>query len=277
MTEPLDTKQALLAEIEILRAQVAASEQAVAEANQRLDEFLSIVSHELRTPLTAINGNVQLAKRRLSALIIADGIDEEILEVLDVILELLSRAENQVRIQNRLVSDLLDASRIQANKLEIHPEECDLLAIVRKTVDDIQTINPLRTIVLDLPPSENAESIAIVADPQRVSQVLTNYISNALKYSESEQPVTVHVAVKDQLVYVYVTDHGPGIPPEIVAHIWQRFYKSTRVKAQNGPRAGLGIGLYISKLLIEQQRGNVGVESTPGEGSTFWFALPVKQ
>jgi signal transduction histidine kinase len=274
-------------EIQILRASVEdleqqlqgereraqAHEQSLIEANRHMDEFLSIVSHELRTPLTSINGNIQLAKRRLNALIIRDGFSEEILETLDLIQELLSRAENQVRIQNRLVSDLLDASRVQSGKLELHMEIIDLRKIIQNTVEDYRSTNPLRTITLTLPPEE---SILIFGDADRINQVINNYLSNALKYSASTQPVDVQCEIREDMVYVRVKDNGPGISAEVLPLVWQRFYRVPGIKAQNGAGAGLGIGLYICKVIIELHQGSVGVESLPGEGSIFWFALPIQ-
>jgi signal transduction histidine kinase len=273
LKEPIDAEQALLTEIQRLQARVAALEQQQADSIL-MDEFLNIVSHELRTPLTAINGNVQLAKRRLNVLISADDLNEEILENLDIIQELLGRAESQVRIQNRLVTDMLDASRIQSNKMNLRMVDSDLVHIVNAVVEEQRAINPSRAILLTTPP---VAPIPIVVDPSRIRQVLSNYLSNALRYSGSDRPVSVWIEVQDRTASVFVQDAGPGIPPEIISNIWRRFYHAPQIKAQNGSDVGLGMGLYMSKILIERHQGQVGVESTPGTGSIFWFALPIKR
>jgi signal transduction histidine kinase len=115
----------------------------------------------------------------------------------------------------------------------------------------------------------------IFADPQRVAQVISNYLNNALKYSEEEKPVSVRLQVEGKLVRVSVQDEGPGLSPESRSHIWERFYRAPGIEVQSGSSVGLGLGLHITRVIVEQHHGQVGVESTPGQGSTFWFSLPV--
>lgn len=257
------------------RAEARANELALREASRRMDEFLSIASHELRTPLTAIKGNVQLAQRRLDKLLQEKevGIDG-IVAKLDAVRELLERAERQMRMQNRLVNDLLDVSRIQADKLEMQPALCDLATIVREAVREQQLVAAPRIIQLRV---ETQEPVPVLADADRISQVVTNYLTNALKYSEAAKPVEVCVRANGGEVRVLVRDHGPGLSLSEQEHIWDRFYRVEGIAVQSGSGVGLGLGLHICRTIIEAQGGQVGVESEPGGGSTFWFTLPLAE
>jgi signal transduction histidine kinase len=117
----------------------------------------------------------------------------------------------------------------------------------------------------------------VQADAARIGQVVTNYLSNALKYSSEEQPVSVGLDVAGTRARVWVRDEGPGVAPEERARIWERFYRTARVEHRHGSSVGLGLGLYISRTIIVQHGGEVGVESGPGAGATFWFALPLEE
>lgn len=274
LAEAVSKLTALVLERERLlkeRAEAHANELALLEASRRMDEFLSIASHELRTPLTAIKGNLQLARRRLNAFAPPDE-PEKLDEQFDLIYELLSRAERQVSVQNRLVGDLLDVSRIQANRLDLNINPADLVAIVHETVEDQRAATPSRSISLEMP---DLDMIPILADADRISQVVSNYLTNALKYSEASRPVAVRVSVQDGVARVSVRDQGPGLAPQEQTRLWQRFYRVPGISVRSGTGVGLGLGLHICRTIIERHNGQVGVESMPGEGSTFWFTLPI--
>ncbi|QBD81534.1 PAS domain-containing protein [Ktedonosporobacter rubrisoli] len=253
------------------RAESKANELALLQANRRMDEFLSIASHELRTPLTTIKGNIQLAKRRLRALLQTNE-PGNFTDRLHQIQDLLSRAERQVHTQNRLVSDLLDVSRIQANQLDLHIAHCDLTSIVHEVVEDQRTAFPQRNISLHI---AAGPEIPVMGDADRISQVIANYLINALKYSAATQPVEVSLEVHEGYGRISVHDKGPGIAEEELKRLWQRFYRVPGIKPQHGQGTGLGLGLHICRTIIEQHHGEVGVESIPGKGSTFWFTLPL--
>lgn len=255
------------------RAKAQANELALREANRRMDEFLGIAGHELRTPLTVISGNIQIAQRHLKKSINEHGSDPgELPGQLELIHSLLDRAERQVRLQNRLVGDLLDISRIQADKIALKLESSDLVAIVREAVQEQCFLVPERSIRLHAP-SEAA--VPIVADVDRIGQVVTNYLTNALKYSAADRPIEVSIAIEGQMARASVHDEGPGLSPAEQQAIWERFYQVEGIKVQSGSSTGLGLGLHICKTIIEQHQGQVGVQSSPGEGSTFWFTLPL--
>lgn len=268
---------AQLAAVVIERARLVRERQAaiangiaLREANRRMDEFLSVASHELRTPLTTIRANVQLAERRLHSLV-QDQRLSGMTERFESLHTLLARADRQTELINRLVGDLLDVSRIQANRLEMRRELCDLVPIVREAVHEQQLAWPDRGITLHAP----NEAAMVNADPDRIGQVATNFLTNALKYSEETKPVEVEITIKHARVRVTVTDHGPGLPPEEHARIWERFHTAPGIEVKSGAGVGLGLGLYITRTIIDRHHGEVGVESAVGKGSTFWFELPL--
>ena len=257
------------------RAEARASELALREAKRRMDEFLGIASHELRTPLTTIKANVQFAGRQLKKIAVPTiAAAEDMRGRLNEAQDLLGRAERQVEVLNRLVGDLVDISRIEADKLALHlrPEPCDLAAIVREVVAVQRQVIASRPIRLKI---ATRKAVPVIADAGRLAQVLTNYLSNAHKYSPPGLPIEVSLRLQAGVAYVSVRDEGPGLPPWEQERIWERFYRAEDVKYQGGFGIGLGLGLYISRMIIEQHHGQVGVESARGQGSTFWFSLPL--
>ncbi len=269
------------------RAEAQGRVVALREANRRMEEFIGVASHELRTPLTTIKANIQLAMRRLRALLQHSGPSmEDVTSKLDAAHGMLERAERQVGVLNRLVNDLIDISRIQMGKLQLHlrHEPFNLINLVYEAVQEQRKVTPNRRIDLTLP---EVEAILVIADPDRIVQVLTNYLSNALKYSESDKPVEVSLTLERErsktpvgtedtsIARVCVRDYGIGLSAEEQQHIWECFYQSPQSRVLSGSGVGLGLGLHISQTLIERHGGRVGVESIPDEGSTFWFTLPL--
>jgi PAS domain S-box-containing protein len=255
------------------RAQAQATEMALRETAQQMDTFLSIVSHELKTPLTAAKGNVQLAQRQLIRLL-RSGIEwpDTEAEVLSAMQKFLERAERQINTQNRMVNDLVDVSRIQSGQLNLQLALCDLSAIVQQTIEEWRVLVPNRPIQWD---DTAASSSEVLIDADRIAQVVNNYLSNALKYSEANTPVVVWLDQEESHMRLSVRDKGPGLSPEQQEHIWERFFHLEEIEVKSGSGIGLGLGLYICRNLIEQQGGQVGIQSGPDAGSTFWFTLPL--
>ena len=271
LAEAVAKLAALVIERERLLGERAAAEgraQALTETNRRMDDFLSMASHELRTPLTTLKANVQLSLRRLNALGTGRAATAK---RLGPVQEMLGRGDRQVDLLNRLVGDLLDMSRIQSQRLELRITPADLVAITREVTQEQRLAWPERTITLEAPD----RPIPIEADADRIGQVLGNYLTNALKYSESDRSVAVALSVEDGNARVSVADQGPGLPPEELERIWERFHRAAGVEVLSGSSVGLGLGLHIGKTLIERHGGAVGVTSAVGRGSTFWFTLPL--
>jgi PAS domain S-box-containing protein len=251
---------------------------ALREANQRMDEFLSIASHELKNPLAAIKGNVQLAERRLQSAIrrwlIQSGMETDEADLFKGTSEALGIADRQVSRLNRLVGDLLDISRIQVGKMEMHLVPSDVRTIVREAVESQRLATSERVIHLIEP---EIGTLSVMADADRIEQVVINYLANAIKYSPDASPVEVSLSVQDDEVLISVRDEGPGLPGDQHQLIWDRFHQVSEARKQLGSASGLGLGLYISKTIIEQHHGRYGVQSAPGTGSIFWFSLPMER
>ncbi len=269
ITATLAKLTALVVERERLfqqRATAQAHILALQQAKERMDTFLNLASHELRTPLTSIIGYIQLAHRRLSRQMTAEHHIEEAQAA--QLLSLLEEANVQAALLNRLVEDLLDISRAEGRRLSLHRAVGDLTEVVQEAIDGQQAAWPNRHIALH----QEAAPLLVEMDRGRILQVLTNYLSNALKYSPADSPVQVKVEREGVAIRVEVSDNGPGIPPEEQERIWERFY---RVESHESVIPGLGMGLYLCRMIIEQHEGQVGVESQPGVGSRFWFTLPL--
>jgi signal transduction histidine kinase len=124
---------------------------------------------------------------------------------------------------------------------------------------------------------ERRQPVCVEADANRIEQVLTNFLNNAYKYAPADQPIDVRVRVRGNIARVAVRDHGPGLPEGEHTRIWERFYQAPGIEPLAGTPIGLGLGLYICKHIIERHQGQVGVESMPGKGAAFWFALPLAE
>jgi signal transduction histidine kinase len=253
------------------QTEVQAREQIVKQTNARVDEFLSILSHELRSPLAGIKAALQLLERRIKRLAEQERIARpDVARRLDQSLETLTIANREVERQNRLIGDLLDISRIRAGKLEYHLASADLATLLHDVIETQRLASPDRTITLALPETP----IPVHADVDRIAQVITNFVTNALKYAPAGPPIEVSLTRTDDAARVAVRDHGPGLSHEQQLQVWDRFHRVPGIVQQSGS-TGLGLGLYICKNIIEWHSGTVGVESAPGRGTMFWFTLPL--
>jgi signal transduction histidine kinase len=228
------------------------------EAVQVRDEFLSIASHELKTPLTPLR--LKLHSLRRSARGPEGAIDAGMLRAhLDV-------AERQVARLSRLIDSLLDVSRIGAGKLELDWEDVDLAEVVREVVGRFE------------PQASKAGCLVTVSSPGpligrwdrlRLEQVVTNLLTNALKYGAGK-PVELSVSAEAGHAVLLVQDQGIGIEPGNLARIFERFERAVSERHYGG----LGLGLYITRTIVQALGGTVEARSTPGEGSTFIVTLP---
>jgi signal transduction histidine kinase len=256
----------------VARTEARANELAVRATQAQMDTFLGIASHELRAPLTRLQLSLDSTEHRLQARQRQAAAPGTCAWAVDLFHEHLARGQQQVEHLRRLIDDLVDASRSRAGKLELHLQPCDLVAIVHQAVAAEREVAGDRPILLQVP---GEGRIPIVADPGRIEQVVTNYLTNALKYSPSDRPVEVGVQAMGQQARVWVRDEGPGLPEAERERIWERFHRAPGIDVQSGTGVGLGLGLYISRTIVEQHHGQVGVDSTPGAGATFWFTVPL--
>ncbi|HWE26221.1 MAG TPA: hybrid sensor histidine kinase/response regulator [Myxococcales bacterium] len=219
------------------------------------DVFLTSVVHELQTPLAAAKAQAQLALHQLG--------HEQSEEATGRSLRLISR---QIDRLSRLVADLLDVNRLESGQLELHPSEFDLRTVVdevRTRMDPGDDRHPINVRAPD--------HIAVIADRDRIDQVLVNLLSNAIRYSPDGGAIDIVIEQTTDTVDIRIVDHGLGVPKEHQRVIFERFGRA------HGPTyGGLGLGLAISKGIIEQHGGSIWVESSgkPGEGSTFHVRLP---
>jgi PAS domain S-box-containing protein len=239
------------------------------EVERRKQEFLCMVSHELRTPLTSIMGLIELALLRIEQR--PTPLPSEAEGLISQIKRLLTSANMHTEIEARMVEELLEAARMETHTFDLSLQQENLVTIVQEVTANQQQVALKRQIELTLPPDE---MIAVIADAGRIGQVLTNYLTNALKYAPDDQVISVRLAIVEGMARVSVRDQGPGLTLEQQRQVWKHFYQGATPRHW-GPHGGLGLGLAIAKALIEQHQGQVGVASTPGQGSTFWFTLPL--
>jgi PAS domain S-box-containing protein len=226
----------------------------LAEASQLKDEFLSMASHELRTPITAIKIFSELASRR------PERITPEFLGMV------LRQADRLAQ----LINDLLDVSRLELGRMPVEMRPLDLAALVGEMCERRRSLSEERQISRTIIPEE----ITVEGDPVRLEQVFSNLLDNAVKYSPEGSPIWLRVSRKHDKALVEVEDQGMGIAAEHLPHIFERFYKPGRHQAVY---SGLGLGLYISKEIVEQHGGRIWAESKLGKGSTFFVELPLAQ
>lgn len=235
--------------------------QKLKEEEKRKGDFLKMVSHELKTPVTSIKGYVQLLLSFLK-----DGGDATNLSSLPL-KPSLERIDHQIRRLTRLISEMLDLSRIEENKLELQKERFNLNDLVNDTVQDINYTNTQHKINV----FHEFEG-EVYADKDRIGQVLINFITNAIKYSPDDQYIEVRILkVNDNQVAVCVKDYGMGIEKKYHKNIFKRFYR-IGVKSEE-TYSGFGIGLYLANEIIQRHDGVITVKSKKGKGSEFKFTL----
>lgn len=275
------TRLAAIAIQNVRLLQEASDAATLREANRLKDEFMSLIAHELRNPLTTIKGYTQMTQRQLRK----TGTPETQLRYMDTIIE-------QSERMKRLVEDLSDLSRIEAGRFELRARLTNLAELVQRTADSYQTTANKHKIQFSLSESSAPEAYATCCDPDRIGQVVSNLISNAVKYSpqggsveiqlqlqtlaESQAPKILADQADNQFIHLSIHDEGIGIPVEQQQALFERFYRASNSRDSNLP--GLGLGLHISKQIIVLHGGQMWVESAgENQGSTFHFILPRKE
>jgi signal transduction histidine kinase len=240
--------------LEAERGARAAAEKAL---NMR-DEFLSVASHELKTPLTALSAYAQLALRRIKR----QGQIEP-----DRVEQALQTITGQAERLTRLLGQLLDISRLESGKLSLEPQLTDVRALLEQVLLAAEPSTDQHIFALEAPASLEA-----MVDPLRLEQVVVNLLDNAVKYSPDGGRIELVVSrPTPELFELSVRDHGLGIPPEKRGHIFERFYQAHA----NAQRGGMGLGLYITRQIIELHGGSIRAEFPPDGGTRFVVELPI--
>ena len=225
------------------------------EADELKSTFISVISHELKTPVALIKGYVGTLRRE-------DAVWER-----NVVQDSLEVIEEEADRLTDLIENLLDASRLQAGALKINQTDMFLDQCAIRIVERFKTQTSTHKFVLDFPDNFPV----ILGDEDRLEQVLSNLISNAIKYSPNGGEIRVSGQVRPEQVILCISDQGPGVAPEDIPHIFDRFYR-----APNAARTtkGAGLGLYLARAVIEAHKGRIWVDPKPGDGARICFALP---
>jgi PAS domain S-box-containing protein len=230
---------------------------ALQELDRKKDEFLSVASHELRTPLTTIKGYTQLLVQTVN-----DSGPEERGTYLGAVL-------GEIERMMGLISELLDVSRIETNRLQIHPQPIRWEEFLERRASAFRVQNPGRQIRCDAAVDE----LIVHADPDRMRQVVDNLLSNALKYSPEGSDIDLVAQIEDGYLCTSVIDHGIGIPRDEIPQLFERFHRARNVSSRY--YGGLGLGLYIANAIVETHHGQIAIESEEGRGSKFTVRLPL--
>jgi PAS domain S-box-containing protein len=226
------------------------------QLDKRKDEFISMASHELKTPVTSLKGFLSLLERRLTT----QGNQQE--------LYYLTRIGAQVNKLTKLINDLLDLSKMQTGQLAYREERFEMDALMQEIVENVQGTTQIHHLQF-----EGQTQAEVFGDWDRIGQVLTNLLNNAIKYSPQADTVLIHATKDQNKILVSIQDFGIGIAKEHHQKIFERFYQVTDPEEKTYP--GLGIGLYISCEIVKRHGGEMWIESQKGQGSTFHFTLPL--
>lgn len=221
---------------------------------QQKDDFINIASHELKTPITSLKATLQLLNKMK---------DNPSPKMLPKLIELANKSLDKVSV---LIDYLLNANNVNDGQLHLNQK----LFIVSKVIDECcqyVRIEDMYTII-----TEGEIELQVYADAERINQVVINFVNNAIKYAPKSKEIRINIEKVNDMAKVSVTDKGPGIYPDKLTHLFDRYYKADNSGVQY---SGLGLGLYISAEIIKKHSGRIGAYSELGKGSTFWFTLPL--
>jgi two-component system, OmpR family, sensor histidine kinase VicK len=226
------------------------------ELERHKDEFMGILSHELKTPVTSLKAYTQVLEQKFSK-------EGDVLAA-----SMLHKMDLQINKLTKLIVDLLDATKIEAGKLQLQTEVFDLQQLIDEVVEEVQRTSLKHKIV-----KENNEKVLVTGDKERIGQVITNFLTNAIKYSPAADTIRIDTAYSEGAITCSVTDYGMGIQPQYLDKVFNRFFRINENRRNMIP--GLGLGMYISSEIIKRHNGSIWAESQEGNGARFCFKLPL--
>jgi len=251
----------------VLKAEIDRATKELRDVNDRLvqadkskDEFISLASHEIRTPIAALEGYLSMLNLQKVDIKARD--------------EIAKRSYESVERLSTLVKDLLDVSRIDQKRIKLNKQPTRLERLIQRAMEGFELQTRDKKIYIKFQKPEKMLQEANI-DPERVGEVFNNLISNAIKYTY-KGGITISLEEKDNMAQITVSDTGMGIPKNAIPHLFQKFYQAeTASSVLSNERGGTGLGLYISKNIVEMHGGKIWVESTEGKGTAFYFTLPL--
>jgi len=251
----------------VLKAEIDRATKELRDVNDRLvqadkskDEFISLASHEIRTPIAALEGYLSMLNLQKVDIKARD--------------EIAKRSYESVERLSTLVKDLLDVSRIDQKRIKLNKQPTRLERLIQRAMEGFELQTRDKKIYIKFQKPEKMLPEANI-DPERVGEVFNNLISNAIKYTY-KGGITISLEEKDNMAQITVSDTGMGIPKNAIPHLFQKFYQAeTASSVLSNERGGTGLGLYISKNIVEMHGGKIWVESTEGKGTAFYFTLPL--
>jgi len=229
---------------------------AIQQLVKEKEDFISIASHELKTPVTILKGSIQLLEQEAGTITLPAETSQ-----------LIEMAGRQVNKLTRMVADLLDVAKLNGERVRLAKSDLLLGEVIEESIEQVSGPG-----IRDSIRVTGTTDVRVHANRERIGQVITNFLSNAKKYSPEGSVIAIDVSQEDHCVRVAVRDEGIGIPKSKLPFVFDRFF---RVEESAGRISGLGLGLYISAEIVALHQGEIGVDSEPGKGSTFWFTLPV--
>lgn len=225
-------------------------------ADQRKNDFIAMVSHELKTPLTSLKAYIQILNSKAQN-------NQDIYAV-----NALNKAETQINKMNTLIKSFLDVARLEAGKINLTIEPFDLTALISEVIGEATDIIQSHELIF-----EPCPELMVCADKDKIAQVLTNFLSNAVKYSAWGKNIFISCRQVDDMIQVSVTDEGMGIKAQDIEKLFNRFYRIESTETHT--ISGFGIGLYLCAEIIQRHHGKIWVDSEVGVGSTFHFSIPI--
>ena len=231
----------------------------LAQANKMKTEFVGVASHQLRTPLSAMRWTLNL--------LMEGRLGQLAPEQMNYITLIKESNERMIKLAN----DLLDVSRIEMGKVVLRPRQTNLYVLIQKTINDFMPLSKASNVNITLEASETLPNV--YSDTEKVALVIQNLIDNAIKYTKGKGEVKIKAEIAGKCVKVSIQDSGVGIPQDQQKHVFQKFFRSDNVMKHQ--TVGTGLGLFIARSVVEESKGKIWFESKLGEGTTFYFTLPV--